>query len=216
MPLAIHSNPFDARRRLAELGVSLTAIIKALQAGQLARRSCTPNDPPFIPGTEAWRFVVRTLRDELVPTGVWRKADPANFSLVINDARKISLVVASGDALTRRTDGDPKTKHLKGLFTEAVITRNKYIGGLFPETLPEELRVAVAVLEYPTWILLIYITDDELRAELSYPDQIKDGQIIGWKERIFIPDTPDDPGAIINPIEDDEPGIDVPVRRKAS
>jgi hypothetical protein len=215
LPL-IYSNPFDARRRLAELGVSVEAVVKALEAGQLARRSCTPNDPPFIPGTEAWRFVVRTLRDELVPTGVWRKADPANFSLVINDTRKIIIVVASGDAVTRRTEGDPKTKHLKGLFTEAVITRNKYIDGLFPETLSEELRTAVAILQHPTWILLIYITDDEIRAELSYPDQIEDGQIISWKERIFIPDTPNDPGQIIKPIKDNEPDIDVPVRRKAS
>jgi hypothetical protein len=216
MDPAIYSNPFDARRRLAELGVSVEAIIKALQAGQLARRSCTPNDPPFIPGTEAWRFVVRTLRDELVPTGIWRKADPRGFSLITNDTRKISIIVASGDGFTRDIDGTPKTRHPKGLFTEAVVIRNKYIGGLFPETLSEELRVAVAVLEYPTWILLINITDDEIRAELSYPDEIKDEQIVSWKERIFIPDTPDDPGAIINPAEDDEPDIDVPVRRKAS
>jgi hypothetical protein len=63
--------------------------------------------------------------------------------------------------------------------------------------------------------LLIYITDDEIRAELSYPDQIEDGQIISWKERIFIPDTPNDPGEIIKPSKDDDPDIDVPVRRKA-
>jgi len=177
---------------------------------------CTPNDPPFIPGTEAWRFVVRTLRDELVPTGSWRKADPANFSLIINDARKISIVVASGDAFTRREDSSPKTKHLKGLFTEAVIIRNKFFGGLFPQSLSEELRIAVAVLEYPTWILLIHITDDEVRAELSYPDEIKEGQIVSWKERIFIPEAADDPGALINPAKNPEPDIDVPVRRKAS
>jgi hypothetical protein len=216
MPVAIYEHPFDARRRLAELGVSVEAVIKALQAGQLARLSCTDNDPPFIPGTEAWRFVVRTLREELVPTGVWRKADPANFSLIINDARKINIVVASGDVLTRCRNGDPKTRHLKGIFTQAVIIRNKQIGGLFPEIVSEELRVAVSVLEYPTWILLICITDDEIRAELSYPDQIEGGQIVSWKERIFIPDTPDDPGAVINPIEDADPDIDVPVRRKAS
>jgi|HubBroStandDraft_2_1064218.scaffolds.fasta_scaffold16512_4 hypothetical protein len=216
MPVAVYDRPSDARRRLADLGVSVEAIINSLQAGQVARTSCTENDPPFIPGTEAWRFVVRTLRDQLLPTGAWRKADPANFSLVINDKRKISIVVASGDAFTRRLDDSPKTKHLKGLFTEALVIRNKYIGGLFPETLSEELRIAVAVLEYPTWILLINITDDDVRAELSYPDEIKDGQIVSWKERIFIPDTADDPGAIINPVKDTDPDIDVPVRRKAS
>lgn len=213
MPVVIHEQSFDARRRLAELGVSLEAVLKSLQAGHLARVSCTDNDPPFIPGTEAWRFVVRTLREELIPKG-YRKADPHNFSLIISDARKLNLAVASGDAMTRNRGGDPKTKHLKGLFTEAVTIRNRHIGGLFPEDISEEVRTAISVLEYPTWILLIYITDEEVRAELSYPDQIEDGQIVSWKERIFIPDSADDTGNKRKPVEDTEPDIDVPVRRR--
>jgi hypothetical protein len=213
--VTIYSHPFEARRRLAELGVSVEALIRSLEAGQLARLSCTPNDPPFIPGTEAWRFVVRTLREELLPRG-YRKADPANFSLVINDARKLNIVVSSGDAMVRSKTGNPKTKHLKGLFTEAVILRNKQIGGLFPEEISEELRTAVSILEYPTWILLIYITDDELRAELSYPDAIEEGHIVSWKERIFVPDSADDGGSEMRPTGDTDPDIDVPVRRKAS
>jgi len=219
MSAIVHEHPFDARRRLAELGVSVDAIIKSLLAGQVARLSCTDNDPPFIPGTEAWRFVVRSLRDQLVPTGVWRKADPGNFSLIINDKRKINIVVTSGDALTRLSrDSSPKTRHLKGAFTEAATLRNKHIDGLFPETISEEVRVAISMLEYPTWILLIYITDEIIRAELAYPDKIEGGHIVSWKERIFIPDSADDPGVIINPIDDaaSDPDIDVPVRRKAS
>jgi hypothetical protein len=156
------------------------------------------------------------LREKLLPTGVWRKSDAGNFSLIINDSRKTNVVVSSGDALTRRTEGSPKTKHLKGLFTEAVVIRNKHYGGLFPETVSEELRTAISILEHPTWILLIYITDEEIRAELSYPDAIEDGQIVSWKERVFIPDQSDDPGAVAKPIDDSGPDLDVPVRRKAS
>jgi hypothetical protein len=213
--VTIYSQPFAARRRLAELGVSVEAVIRSLEAGQLARLSCTPNDPPFIPGTEAWRFVVRTLREELLPRG-YRKSDAGNYSLVINDARKLNIVVSSGDAMVRSTVGDPKTKHLKGLFTEAVILRNRQTGGLFPEEISEELRTAISILEYPTWVLLINITDDEIRAELSYPDAIEEGQIISWKERIFIPGSADDGGAKARPTGDTDPDIDVPVRRKAS
>jgi hypothetical protein len=80
----------------------------------------------------------------------------------------------------------------------------------------EELRTAGSVLEYPTWILLIHITDEEIRAELSYPDEIEEGNIVSWKERIFIPDDADDAGAKVIPVGDTEPDIDVPVRRKAS
>jgi hypothetical protein len=215
----VYEHPFDARRRLAELGVSVEAIVKALKAGHLARISCTDNDPPFIPGTEAWRFVVRTLREELLKLG-WRKDDPNNFSLVISDKRKINIVVESGDDLTRVFPGNPTTKSLKGLLTEAVILRNSVREDLFPDTITERLRRAATVLEHPTWVLLIYITDEEYRAELSYPDAMDDSKITSWKERIFIPDDPNDPGALM--VEGDDggpddggPDFDIPVRRKS-
>jgi hypothetical protein len=216
MPVAIHQHPHDARRRLAELGVAVEALINALRAGHVARLSCTDNDAPFIPGTEAWRFVLRTLREELLPKG-WRKADPGNYSLVVSDKRKINIAVATGDAFTRDSRGTPRTKSPKGLYTEAVTIRNRYEQpDLFPETLPENVRRAATVLEYQTWILLFFITDDEFRAELSLPNEIEDDQIVSWYERIFIPDEPDDAGgAKVSSTEDSGPDITVPVRRKA-
>jgi hypothetical protein len=215
MPVIVHKHPHDARRRLAELGVSVEALIRSLRAGHVARLSCTDNDPPFIAGTEAWRFVVRTLRDELLPKK-WRKADPGNYSLVISDVRKLSIVVASGDIFTRDSRGTPTTKNPKGLYTEAATIRNRYDQpDLFPETLPENVRRAALALEYQTWILLVFITDDEFRAELSLPNEIEDDQIVSWYERIFVPDDFDDPGASVKPVDDSGPDIDVPVRRKA-
>jgi hypothetical protein len=215
--MMIHQTPADAMRRLAELGIALEPLQRAISAGHVARITCTENDPPFIPGTEAWRYTVVTLRDELCPRG-WRKADPGNYSLVINDARQINIVVASGDALTRRAHGNPRTKSLKGLYTEAATIRNRVEGDLFPDTLEADVRRVAALLEYPTWILLIYITDEEFRAELSLPVDMQDDQIINWEERIFIPDPSDTSGGeLIVPTGDDDqgPDIDVPVRRKA-
>lgn len=214
MPVQVYQHPHDARRRLAELGIAVEALQAALQAGTAARLACTENDPPFIPGTEAWRFVVRTLREELLPKG-WRKSDPGNYSLVSNDERKVSIVVASGDDLTRVYPGSPRTRSLKGLYTEAAIVRNTYQYDLFPETLTERLREVAAVLEYPVWILLIQITDEETRAELSLPNEIDDGVIVSWAERIFIPD--DEPGEGGGKKYDDDigPDFDVPVVRRA-
>jgi hypothetical protein len=209
-----HKEPASARRRLMDLGVAPEAINKALATGHLARINCTDNDPPFIPGTEAWRYVVRTLREELLPKG-WRKSDPGNFSLVTSDERQINIVVASGDALTCRFPGTPKTKSLKGLFTEAAILRNNVIGDLFPETLEEDLRRAAAILDYKTYILLIHITDEGFRAELSLPEMIEDGNITSWTERIFIPENDASPYSLDGADEGSGSGIDVPVRRKA-
>lgn len=85
----------------------------------------------------------------------------------------------------------PRTRSLKGLYLEAATIRNRIKNDLFPESLNEDLRRAVTILEYPTWILLIHITDDEYRAELSKPEGIENNQVTGWIDRIFIPDTDD-------------------------
>ncbi len=195
-----------------ELGVPIEPLIRAVRAGFDGRGLCTPNDPPFIPGTEAWRFVVRTLREGLLPLG-WRKSDPGNYSLVSTDDRQLNIVVASADQFVKRTGADPRTRSLKGLYTEAAIARNLVQNDLFPETIPENVRVAAASLEYPTWILLIYITDDECRAELSFPDLIEEQSIVSWAERIFIPD--DEPPASAADMDDEESEYDIPVRRRA-
>ncbi len=210
MTAQVYQHSMDARRRLAELGIGLEAIQSAVKAGRAARLACTPNDPPFIPGTEAWRFVVRTLREELLPKG-WLKSDPGNYSLVTNEARKLNVVVASGDNLTSIYPGTPKTKSLKGLYTEAAVALNNRQDDLFPDTVAQELRDVAAILNHPVWVLLIYITDDEWRAELSLPSDV-DGQIYDWKERIFIPD---DEFSEAGSDHEFGPDIDVPVVRKA-
>ncbi|MER8657773.1 MULTISPECIES: hypothetical protein [unclassified Mesorhizobium] len=210
---SLYQHPFDARRRLMELGISVEALIKAVQAGHLARLNCTDNDPPFIPGTEAWRMVVRTLRDELVPLG-WRKDDPSNYSLVINDSSKINIVVASADHLTCRWPGIPRTKSLKGLFTEAAVLKNSVEGDLFPDTVKADLLRAVTVLNYKTYMLLINIDDEQCRAELSLPSDFDDQMVTDWAERIFIP-IPGVDGGVPQKI-DNTPDIDVPVKRKAA
>lgn len=210
----VYQQPFDARRRLAELNVSVEAVVRAVLAGHTERLNCTDNDPPFIPGTEAWRFVVRTLRDELLPLG-WRKDDPSNYSLVINDSSQINIVVASSDALTCCVPGSPKTKSLKGLFTEAAVLKNTLESDMFPETIEAELLRAASILSYPTWMLLVHIEDDACRAELSLPSAFDDRNVTDWAERIFIP-LPSVDGGV--PAEDpvEESDIDVPVKRKAA
>ncbi len=159
--------------------------------------------------------MIRTLREELCPRG-WRKADPHNFSLTINDAKGINIVVESGDALTRQKHGNPRTRSLKGLYMEAATLRNHLDTDMFPETVAEELRRVAAILEYPTWILLVYITDEEFRAELSLPVAMEGEQITDWSERIFIPDPEDIGGQLDQPDAGDQgpPDIDVPVRRR--
>ncbi len=223
MASKIYETPAAAARRLMELGVSMEALQRAIADGHARRIASSPNDAPHMPGTYAWAQTLCTLRDELLPLG-WRKADPGNFSLTINDARKINVVVESGDRFTRKAHAEPRTKGLKGLYIEAVALRNRLEMDMFPETVADALRRVAALLEYQTYILLeyqtyillIHIKDDSYVAELSLPDIVEDNQIVSWKERIFIPD-PEAPFADRKPLpsRDDGDEIDVPVRRKA-
>mgnify|MGYP001239203235 CR=1 FL=1 len=215
MASKIFETPAAAASRLMEIGVSMEALQRAIADGHAKRIASSPNDAPHMPGTYAWAQTLCTLRDELLPLG-WRKADPGNFSLTINDARKINIVVESGDRFTRKAHAAPKTKGLKGLYIEAVALRNSLEMDMFPETVAEDLRRVAALLEYQTYILLIHITHDSYVAELSLPDIVEGNQIVSWKERIFIPDT-EAPFADRKPLpsRDDGDEIDVPVRRKA-
>jgi len=214
MACKIYDTPAAAASRLAEIGVAIEALQRAVGDGHAKRITTTPNDAPQMPGTYAWAQTLRTLRDELLPLG-WRKADPGNFSLTINDKRKINIVVESGDRFTR-TAISPRTKALKGLYIEAAALRNRLETDMFPETVADELRRVAALLEYETYVLLIHITDDSYAAELSLPSAVEGNQIVSWKERIFIPDT-DDPFAARAPApsSDEADEIDVPVKRKA-
>lgn len=215
MACIVYDTPAAAARRLLEIGVALEALQRAIADGHAKRITTTENDAPQMPGTYAWAATLRTLRDELCPRG-WRKADPGNFSLVINDDRKLNIAVESGDRFTKTAYASPRTKSLKGLYVEAAALRNRLEADLFPDTVADQLRRVAALLEYETYILLINITDESYRAELSLPDGVEGKQIVSWKERIFIPDA-DDPFSEREFIPSEEEGgeIDIPVRRKA-
>jgi len=215
MACKIYESPAAAASRLAEIGVAIEALQRAIADGHAKRIATSENNAPQMFGTYAWAQTLCTLRDELLPRG-WRKADPSNFSLTINDARKINIVVESGDKFTRRAHASPRTKSIKGLYIEAVALRNRLETDMFPDTVAEELRRIAALLEYQTYILLIHITDNSYVAELSLPDVVDGNQIVSWKERIFIPDTDDPFAARKLPSQDQGDGeIDIPVRRKA-
>jgi hypothetical protein len=204
---------WDVNRRLRDLGLSIDVLQDAAKAGYLARASCTPNDPPMTPGTDAWSRTVRRLRELLIARG-WRKDDPGNYSLTISDEHRLNVVVASGDEATGQRATMPRTKSPKGIYTALAVERNLQ-PDLFPETLPEAVRKAPLTLQYPTWMFLILIEESAVHAELSYPSEIEDGHVTKWKERIILPSFGVDPAEIDDGPADFGPDFDVDVQRKA-
>jgi hypothetical protein len=184
----IYKDPIEVRKKLRDLTVPLELLIEAAQQGFVERLNAIPPfDPITAAGTDAWRYPVRAVRGGLAGVG-WRLDDPRNLPLVISDERRINITVSSGDQFTG-IDGHrhPRSKNPKGVLIEEAISRNTRQIDLFPERLPQTVRKFEQTLTYPTWVYLLYITDEEIRAELSLPSSMDESDYVdGWAERIIV------------------------------
>lgn len=177
-----------ALSRLRHLAVPHELLILAAQQGFVERLNAErPFDPTTAAGTDAWRYAVRTLRAGLERRG-WRLDDVHNLPLAISDDHGVNLTVSSGDKFTGiEGTHPPKSRHPKGGLIKAAIARNTRQGDLFPDSLSSAVRHFHQTLVYPTWVLLLHITDDAIQAELSLPSSIdEDDYVDGWAERILI------------------------------
>jgi hypothetical protein len=75
---------------------------------------------------------------------------------------------------------DPKAVSDKGDASKRAVRFGQ--GHLFPEIEAEEIKEATA----PVWYYFVSCERDDVRAELSRPRDIVDGQFLGFHERIFI------------------------------
>ena len=208
-PCIIYKGPIENRNKLRDLTIPLELLVEAAQQGFVERLNAIPPfDPVTAAGTDAWRYPVRAVRGGLHGLG-WRLDDPRNLPLAISDKRRINVTVSSGDEFTG-VDGlrEPRTKNPKGALIEEAVSRNIRQKDFFPEQLPQAVRKFGQTLQYPTWVFLLYITDEIVRAELSLPNSISDGDYInGWGERVFI-DVPI-PGDELADDTDYDDGLDI-------
>lgn len=211
-PARNFEQPHERDARLHALGLSVAPLRTTIERGIAARDTCTAFDPPSFPGYLQWATMHRAIREVLAPLD-WTPDDSRNFSRVVNSAQTIALTVATGDERTGRPGPQPSTKYPKGSETDLAIATNVQLSfwpepGQDVEAGPRPRRV--------TWILLVTTDRDEVRAELSCPKaQDKDGRVVEWSDRIFLPTVERDAQTTTrrDDDDDDEPGIEVPVER---
>jgi hypothetical protein len=211
MLAAVHHSPEDIEAALSTLDLTVEPLLRAVQAGYLARISRTANDAPIAGGFYQWNETLRTLREGLAPAG-WARSDESGFSTAEHPERKMRIAVSSGDLGTGRIDAIPKTRRSKGPRTAAAVSVNAAQLDLFPNTLARPKSDDSKVL---TWVLLFCCDADQLRAELSLPVYLDDGgHIDAWRERILLPSQSIDPSFVM-PEPDFGPDIDVEIARRA-
>ena len=175
----------DAVARLAELGLTVEQIERAIRRAEAEASMCTSLDPPIMEGLTRWGRTNRFLREELVPAG-WTYDNPRNLPRTIHPSGEFAIVATTGDALGQ-AEVRPRTKYPKGFATAQAVEVNGQLTLDFGDFAAgyQSMRQSDAN-ELLTWLLLFEVTDEGIRVELALPDGIDDGWITSWTERIIL------------------------------
>jgi len=201
----------DVENALAGLSVPLKVLQEAVQAGYLGRISRTANDAPNAAGFYQWNDTLRSLRENMARE-TWRRSDTGNWPTTVHPENLLAIAVSSGNQHTGKETETPSTKAAKGPRTAKAVSINahqSWLPGLEP--LQEDLAPDANL---PTWFLLFYADEKELRSELSLPVNMdSEGHVSTWRERIILPALPIDP-VLTLPEPDFGPDVDIKIARK--
>lgn len=213
MQATVKKGVVEVKKSLALLGLSEEILREAISKGEIARDTCTDNDPPCAPGFDAWARTVRALRESLIPKG-WKRNDDAMLSTVESPDGLTAIAVVTGDDGVGQEKANPRTKYPRGAATGAAVSRNQAY--LFPEmnNVPEDDGMTKKQI---MWMLLRHRKKgaESVSVELSLPASMtKGGEVTAWLTRIIL--DPITVEATVE-VEDDQTdqGIDVPVRRRS-
>jgi len=181
---------------LASLELPEIALLTAVRMGVSSARNITSFHPVTARGFIQWSETVASLRQALDEDG-WKSSNPKNSPRITSPDGRTSILVIGGNANTGVSlDVDPATARRRGPATEAAVQGNgKGRGqrGGIPGQGVLDIDIVLDLKREPkqsqTWVLLYHWSTDEpvVRAELSLPISIEDGEIKTWEHRILLP-----------------------------
>lgn len=189
--------------RLAELGLDVETLHRAVRAGIAAGATRTDLAPRNAQGSDLVSHAVEELRLLLVDVG-WTAEFAGGQERTVSPDGLTSVIVSTGAGAVGDPAGDVRTAHPKGPLMRDAVTVNQ---GFVQEEFPLGLTPPRAVEGRPLcWVLLIKVEPGLAHAELSVPDGMREGVVVSWAERIPLPPL----GTLPEPGE--EPAdLDVPV-----
>jgi hypothetical protein len=215
---ALQLEPGPEPDRLAELGLDVETLHRAVRAGIAARAGRTGLAPRTAAGTDLYSYTVEELRLLLVPAG-WTAEFAGGQERTVSPDGLTSIVFATGVGDVGDPDpaARPRTAYAKGPLMREAVLENL---GFVQEELPIELPIGLpprAAGRRLCWVLLVKVEPGMAHLELSVPDGMRDGVVVSWAERIPLPPLPlADPGEPGDPDDPDDPrqeptDVDVPV-----
>jgi len=170
--------------RLAEMGLDVQTLHRAVRAGIAAGATRTDLAPRSAPGTDLVSHAVEELRLLLVSAG-WTADFAGGQERTVSPDGLTSVIVSTGAGAVGDLSGEARTAHPKGPLMRDAVTVNQ---GYVQEEFPLGLTAPRPVVGRPLcWVLLVKVEADRVEAELSVPDGMRDGVIVSWAERVPLP-----------------------------
>jgi hypothetical protein len=208
----IVAQDYEVSTRLDELGLIAGDLIAVVKQAVAAKAGYVLNQPVNAAGQLSYIYGTSALREVLRPKG-WQIDRTGNIEATYDPKSGIKIVFQNADSACDDLR-DPKAISDKGpAASKAVDFGQKSLFPQFDEEDAEVRRRENAAL----WYLFVYIDGDDVRAELSFPKRIEDGQFKGFNERIYIIN-PGEWASMMPKIDDNEPPaqeFEVNVTRKS-
>jgi hypothetical protein len=167
--------------RLDQLGLSAAELVGVVYQAVAAKANFVLNHPLNAAGQLSYIYGTGAVRDTLRLKG-WLIDRTGNIEATYDPKRGIKIVFQNADSACD-DNRDPKAISDKGPAASKAVDLGQY--NLFPQHDIEDqgkLKRENAAL----WYLFVCINGDDVRAELSFPKRIEDGQFKGFNERIYI------------------------------
>jgi hypothetical protein len=177
----IIARDYEVASRLDQLGLSAPELVGVVHQAVAAKAGFVLNHPVNAAGQLSYIYGTGALRDTLRPKG-WQIDRTGNIEATFDPKTGIKIVFQNADSACE-DNRDPKAISDKGPAASKAVDLGQH--NLFPEFDAEDhekhQRENAAL-----WYLFVCINGDDVRAELSFPKRIEDGQFKGFNERIYI------------------------------
>ena len=175
--------PVEANITLDGIGVKKEHLVQVVEAMWKEKLSCSPNDTAGAPLILAYHIGIRRLREVLIPNG-WRASTNRNLEFVYDGESTYITVWNTDENTALPSPLQPRPIAKKGNATKSVINSNQLS---WAEILgPAENCNQLSTQAQNYWVLCVYSDDTSVRAELSLPNSIHNGQFTSFIKRIVI------------------------------
>jgi hypothetical protein len=177
----IVAQDYEVAPRLDQLELSASELIGVVHQAVAAKANFVLNHPLNAGGQLSYIYGTGALRDALRTKG-WEIDRIGNIEATYNSKTGMKIVFQNADSACE--DGrDPKAISDKGPAAIKAVDIGQ--SSLFPEYDIEDQEKRKRE-NASLWYLFVHINGDDVRAELSFPKRIEDGQFKGFNERIYI------------------------------